>query len=115
MLNWDRIGGSTPPLLVPPRDIFAALPTKPWPYLRAEQGEALERWFARRNDRDVVIKQNTGGGKTVEGLLIAGRGRRGSPRSRPVRSPVALSLLTAISILRPPGRVWSSGTWTIAH
>ncbi|KOV87593.1 DEAD/DEAH box helicase [Nocardia sp. NRRL S-836] len=71
MLNWDHIGGSTPPPLVPPRDIFAALPAKPWPYLRAEQGEALERWFARRHDRDVVIKQNTGGGKTVEGLLIA--------------------------------------------
>ena len=31
----------------------------------------LEKWFARRDDRDVVIKQNTGGGKTVAGLLIA--------------------------------------------
>jgi hypothetical protein len=31
----------------------------------------LEGWFARRNDRDVVIKQNTGGGKTVVGLLLA--------------------------------------------
>ncbi|MGH3873555.1 MAG: DEAD/DEAH box helicase [Pseudonocardiaceae bacterium] len=31
----------------------------------------LEKWFARRDDRDIVIKQNTGGGKTVAGLLIA--------------------------------------------
>ncbi|WP_233282374.1 DEAD/DEAH box helicase [Prescottella equi] len=44
---------------------------KPWPYLRQEQGEVLEKWFPRRDDRDIVIKQNTGGGKTVAGLLIA--------------------------------------------
>jgi hypothetical protein len=39
--------------------------------LRQEQGEVLETWFNRRDDRDVVIKQNTGGGKTVMGLLVA--------------------------------------------
>jgi hypothetical protein len=70
-LNWDQIGSSSSQLLLRPRDIFAALPTKPWSYLRQEQGEALEGWFARKDDRDVVIKQNTGGGKTVIGLLIA--------------------------------------------
>ncbi|GAA4626971.1 DEAD/DEAH box helicase family protein [Actinoallomurus vinaceus] len=70
-LDWNRIGSSTPQQLVRPRDIFAALPNKPWSYLRQEQGEALEGWFARKDDRDVVIKQNTGGGKTVVGLLIA--------------------------------------------
>jgi hypothetical protein len=70
-LNWDQIGSSSPQVLLRPRDIFAALPTKPWSYLRQEQGEALEGWFARRDDRDVVVKQNTGGGKTVIGLLIA--------------------------------------------
>lgn len=58
--------------LIRPREIYAALPNRPWPYLRHEQGEVLERWFEpRRDDRDVVIKQNTGGGKTVIGLLIA--------------------------------------------
>ncbi|WP_394622297.1 DEAD/DEAH box helicase (plasmid) [Lentzea sp. JNUCC 0626] len=70
-LDWNRIGSSSPELLLRPRDIFAALPNKPWSYLRQEQGEALEGWFARKDDRDVVIKQNTGGGKTVIGLLIA--------------------------------------------
>lgn len=70
-LDWNRIGSSTPELLVRPRDIFAALPNKPWSYLRQEQGEVLEGWFTRKDDRDVVIKQNTGGGKTVVGLLIA--------------------------------------------
>lgn len=70
-LDWTKIGSSSPHLLVRPRDIFAALPNKPWSYLRQEQGEVLEAWFTRRTDRDVVIKQNTGGGKTVVGLLIA--------------------------------------------
>ena len=31
----------------------------------------LTRWFNVRERRDVVIKQNTGGGKTAAGLLIA--------------------------------------------
>jgi hypothetical protein len=57
--------------LIEPRDIYAALAKRPWPYLRLEQGEVLEAWFERRTDRDIVIKQNTGGGKTVIGLLIA--------------------------------------------
>lgn len=70
-LDWNRIGSSSSQTLLRPRDIFAALPTKPWSYLRQEQGEALEGWFARKDDRDVVIKQNTGGGRTVIGLLIA--------------------------------------------
>jgi hypothetical protein len=62
-------GGET---LLRPRDIYAGLATRPWPYLRHEQGEILDEWFDhRRNDRDVVIKQNTGGGKTAVGLLIA--------------------------------------------
>ncbi|MBB0242689.1 DEAD/DEAH box helicase [Streptomyces alkaliphilus] len=69
-LNWSLVGaGETDPLLRP-RDIYAAGP-RPWPYLRHEQGEVLDRWFERRTDKDVVIKQNTGGGKTAAGLLIA--------------------------------------------
>src|SRR5258706_13235231 len=70
-LEWNRVGTRNLEPLLRPRDIFAALPNRPWPYLRQEQGEVLEKWFDRREDRDVVIKQNTGGGKTVVGLLIA--------------------------------------------
>lgn len=70
-LDLSRIGtGDSEPLLRP-RDIFTALPMRPWPYLRQEQGEVLAKWFERTTDRDIVIKQNTGGGKTVAGLLIA--------------------------------------------
>jgi hypothetical protein len=70
-LDWSKIGRGAAEPLLRPRDIYAALASRPWPYLRQEQGEVLERWFARRDDHDVVIKQNTGGGKTVAGLLIA--------------------------------------------
>jgi hypothetical protein len=70
-LDWSRVGTRNREPLLRPRDIFAALPNRPWPYLRQEQGEVLEKWYDRREDRDVVIKQNTGGGKTVVGLLIA--------------------------------------------
>ncbi|MEV0811235.1 DEAD/DEAH box helicase [Micromonospora sp. NPDC050200] len=70
-LDWSRIGAGDREPLVRPRDIFAALPRKPWSYLRQEQGEILEKWYARRHERDIPIKQNTGGGKTAVGLLIA--------------------------------------------
>ncbi|MGY1583249.1 DEAD/DEAH box helicase [Streptomyces sp. MN13] len=70
-LDWDLIGTGDSEALLRPRDIFAGLADRPWPYLRLEQGEVLDKWFDRRDDRDVVIKQNTGGGKTAVGLLIA--------------------------------------------
>ncbi|MFI1415700.1 DEAD/DEAH box helicase family protein [Streptomyces sp. NPDC020707] len=71
-LDWDRIGTGDSEALLRPRDIYAGLASRPWPYLRHEQGEVLDQWFDhRRQDRDVVIKQNTGGGKTAVGLLIA--------------------------------------------
>jgi hypothetical protein len=70
-LDLSRIHLDGDDKLIDPRDIFASLPTKPWPRLRLEQGEVLKEWFARRNQRDLVIKQNTGGGKTVIGLLAA--------------------------------------------
>jgi len=48
-LDWNRIGSSTPQPLLRPRDISAALPNKSWSFLRQEQGEALEGWFARKD------------------------------------------------------------------
>jgi hypothetical protein len=69
-LDLGRINPGKRAHLLEPRDIFAALPDKRWPRLRAEQGEVLKAWFGRRPERDLVIKQNTGGGKTLVGLLI---------------------------------------------
>ncbi|WP_230687067.1 DEAD/DEAH box helicase [Catellatospora vulcania] len=70
-LDLSRIGADREEALLRPREIYTALPHRPWPYLRQEQGEVLDKWFEARHQRDIVIKQNTGGGKTVAGLLIA--------------------------------------------
>lgn len=58
--------------LISPIDIFNALPAKDslYEYLRDGQGRVLEGWHDRRAERDLVIKMNTGGGKTLVGLLI---------------------------------------------
>lgn len=39
-------------------------------YLRAVQKTLLDAWSPRRAERDLVLKTNTGGGKTIAGLLI---------------------------------------------
>lgn len=55
-----------------PRDVFAALPREPgYEYLRGPQDQILDQWHARRAESDLVVKLNTGGGKTVVGLLMA--------------------------------------------
>ncbi len=59
--------------VINPRKIFGSLPHKQasrYPYLRDVQAEVLESWFERRNEADLVIKMNTGSGKTLVGLLI---------------------------------------------
>lgn len=55
-----------------PLEIFRRLP-KPQGIndLYTSQAEALKEWFDRRNDKDVVLKLHTGGGKTLVGLLMA--------------------------------------------
>jgi superfamily II DNA or RNA helicase len=53
------------------RDIFNSLPKQPGTNgLCASQAEVLEAWFARRTDRDVVVKLDTGGRKTLVALLM---------------------------------------------
>ena len=55
-----------------PRDIFLRLPKPPGvDDLWQSQAEALDEWFTRREEQDLVLKLNTGGGKTLVGLLIA--------------------------------------------
>ncbi|TVT61953.1 DEAD/DEAH box helicase [Amycolatopsis rhizosphaerae] len=57
---------------IEPRELYEALPDKKegYGYLRLVQGEVLEAWHARRGERDLVVKVNTGGGKTIDGLII---------------------------------------------
>ena len=65
-------GGALPENAVVPRDIFSLLPSKAakYQYLRDVQADVLNQWYERRNDKDLVLKMNTGSGKTVVGLLI---------------------------------------------
>lgn len=70
-INWNQIDPNKGARLTRPREIYASLQSRRWPRLRPEQNEVLEAWYLRRNERDLVLKQNTGGGKTLTGLLIA--------------------------------------------
>lgn len=55
-----------------PRRIFAALPTREPKYARPwdVQAQVWDRWHQRRAESDLLVKMNTGGGKTVVGLLM---------------------------------------------
>lgn len=55
-----------------PRELYASLPQKAegYGYLRDVQGQVLTAWYARRDERDLIIKVNTGAGKTIDGLVI---------------------------------------------
>jgi hypothetical protein len=66
------VSGDSMDTLIEPRKIFSTLPNKAakYSYLRDVQSEALDAWFARRDESDLVLKMNTGAGKTVVGLLI---------------------------------------------
>ena len=71
-LDFSRISsGSTSDSATEPRRIFSALPSKDrkYNYPRDVQSEVWERWHERRTERDLVIKLNTGSGKTVVGLI----------------------------------------------
>lgn len=75
-VNFKRLAeGSSAPAntITEPRDLFNALPEKvaSLDYLRGPQDQVLAAWNKRREERDLVIKMNTGGGKTLVGLLIA--------------------------------------------
>ena len=71
-LDFSRISsGSTSDSATEPRRIFSALPSKDrkYNYPRDVQSEVWERWHERRAEHDLVIKLNTGSGKTVVGLI----------------------------------------------
>ncbi|MBD2386175.1 DEAD/DEAH box helicase family protein [Cylindrospermum sp. FACHB-282] len=65
--------GNTSDTSLHPREIFTALPGKKegkFEYPRDVQTQVWDHWFSRRNEKDLVVKMNTGSGKTVVGLLI---------------------------------------------
>lgn len=65
--------GGTVDTVLQPREIFTALPNKQegkFQYPRDVQSQVWDHWFKRRDENDLVIRMNTGSGKTVVGLLI---------------------------------------------
>lgn len=57
---------------IEPREIFMTLPSKApeYGYPRDVQSEVWKKWFELRDEKNVIIKMNTGSGKTVVGLII---------------------------------------------
>ena len=54
-----------------PKEIFQELRTnKPYNSLRPVQTEVLDKWHNLENNKDTIIKMNTGSGKTLVALLI---------------------------------------------
>jgi Helicase C-terminal domain len=72
-IDFSRLSqGSTSDKATEPRRIFTTLPAKDqkYSYPRDVQSEVWDRWHQVRTQPDLVVKMNTGGGKTVVGLLI---------------------------------------------
>lgn len=73
-IDFSKLGGTdASDTITEPRDLFNVLPGKTrsrYPYPRDVQAEVWSQWYARRNERDLTIKMNTGGGKTVVGLVL---------------------------------------------
>ena len=70
-LDFSQFRATRDQRLTDPRDIFASLSGRApgFGYLRDVQGQVLDAWYERRDQRDVSIKMNTGTGKTAVGLL----------------------------------------------
>ena len=72
MVNFDALNlQSKQPSIVEPRQLFQTLQRdSQFEYLRDVQADVLGEWHERRADRDLVIKMNTGSGKTLVGLVL---------------------------------------------
>lgn len=73
-LNFNNISKKNKNKITDPKKIFDILPNKDEKYdgyLRDVQSEVLTEWVSKYKDtRDLILKMNTGSGKTVCGLLI---------------------------------------------
>ncbi|MCY4368757.1 MAG: DEAD/DEAH box helicase [bacterium] len=71
-IDFTEFQYSNDQLPIHPKEIFSALSRRApgFGYLRDVQGQVLDRWYLRRNDRDISIKMNTGTGKTAVGFLM---------------------------------------------
>lgn len=68
----SKLSSKTKSVAIEPREIFMALPKKDkrYEYPRDVQSEVWKKWFDVRDEKNCIIKMNTGSGKTVVGLMI---------------------------------------------
>ena len=73
MIDITKIKQNSQKEIIHPVKIFASLPNKNSKYngyLRDVQSEVLNKWFEQRENKENIIKMNTGSGKTTVSLLI---------------------------------------------
>tara|TARA_R110000868_G_scaffold53249_2_gene167330 strand:- start:138 stop:2609 length:2472 start_codon:yes stop_codon:yes gene_type:complete len=69
-LDYTKLNLSSSEKQTDPRKIFTTLKRDPrFKRPLDEQADVLDAWFLRRTSKDLTLKMNTGGGKTVVGLL----------------------------------------------
>ena len=68
----SKLNSSVKAKSIEPREIFMTLPSKApgYGYPRDVQSEVWKKWFDIRNEKNVILKMNTGSGKTVVGLIM---------------------------------------------
>lgn len=68
----SKLSGAKKIVPIEPREIFMSLPQKDkrYEYPRDVQSDVWKKWFEARNEKNCIIKMNTGSGKTVVGLMI---------------------------------------------
>lgn len=71
-IDFSRLSASSKQVHIEPRDLFMALPNKDrnYGYPRDVQTEVWKQWFENRGQKDLILKMNTGSGKTVVALTI---------------------------------------------
>ncbi len=108
-LDFGRLTGpSAADTEVHPRDIFAALPARSsrYEYLRDVQREVFDEWYERRSEGDLVIKMNTGNGKTLVGTADQHQRRPGVQHPRGALPGVHRGLTDHADVaVRPAARV----------
>jgi len=70
VLNFDALNLGKTEKQTDPRKIFSTLiRNEKFKRPLDEQSDVLDEWYKRRNSKDLLIKMNTGAGKTIIGLL----------------------------------------------
>ncbi len=72
MIDFTKFASFQNQKPINPRDIFMSLNPRnsKYQYPRDVQGEVWKQWFEKRASKDIIIKMNTGSGKTVVALMI---------------------------------------------